>query len=144
MKKRNMAKKQRIVAKHIDYRLIAIGTAVVLLVVFGIVVSQLKTKGYSSKAAGVAINCKQVCDEKLPNAAKYTKDCNEKKATGDTEPCGCEKACLKVVKAINEKNMSCQEACTSQLRPARGQICVRTLCPLIDGTGGEQPTEPAP
>lgn len=147
-----MVKKQKIAAKQIDYRLIAIGAAVVLLIVFGIVLSQIKTKGYNSKAAGVDINCKQVCDEKLPNASKYTKDCNAKKAAGDAEPCGCEKACLKVMKAINEKNMGCQEACTTQLRPVRGQICTKTLCPLIDGTGGEQtapttqeqPIQPAP
>lgn len=115
-----------------------LGIAVILTSI-GILVANLQTQGYKSKAAEVQVNCKQLCDEKLPKHMTYTDDCAAKIAAGGTEPCGCEKACLKVVEAMKGE-MTCEKACTSQLRVMRGKICVNILCPAIQG----QPVQDVP
>ncbi|MFZ2205874.1 MAG: hypothetical protein WA061_04655 [Microgenomates group bacterium] len=110
MKKRNIAKKQKIAPKQINYRLIAIGAAVVLLVVFGIVVSQLKTKGYNSRAAENTIDCNAICTTYFPNSAV---------STAGKAPCtqSCEK-----VKAEIETGTPCKEACKKTLL-GRAGVC---------------------
>ncbi len=110
MKRKNMTKKQKIVAKHIDYRLIAIGTAVVLLVVFGVVLSQLKTRGYNSKAAENTIDCNAICATYFPNSAVST--------AGKAR---CTQSCAKV-KAEIEKGTPCKEACKNTLM-GRAGVC---------------------
>jgi len=123
-------KNKKSVISRIGPKGLFIAGVVIVLTILGVIVSQLQTKGYKSKAAEVQVNCKQLCDEKLPNHMTYTDDCAAKIAAGTTEPCGCEKACLKVVKAVNG-GMTCEEACKSQLRVMRGTICVNLLCPVI-------------
>lgn len=116
------------------------GVAVILLML-GLIVSNMPPKGYMSKAAEEKVNCKQLCDTKLPNHMKYTLDCAAKIQAGSTEPCGCEKACIKVVEGIQKENLTCETSCDTKLRPARAGICKQLLCPILQGA---KPQEPQP
>lgn len=80
-----------------------------MFVLFGVIVSNLQTNGYKSKAADV-INCTDVCAKYLPNSAKYT-----------AGKAPCTQSCEKVAAEI-AKGTPCKDACDKTLM-GRAGIC---------------------
>jgi len=107
-------KKQKTLLNRIGPKGIFVVGIIIVIVVLGIIVSNLQTKGYNSKAVEALLDCSKICTTYFPHSAKKTTDIGK---------ASCEKSCGKVVAEI-ALGTPCEKACTLKLM-GRAGVCKR-------------------
>lgn len=110
-----MKKNKKSVLDRIGSKGLFIIGLVAVITVLGIVVANLQTKSYNSKAAETLLDCANICTTYLPHNKKYTTDVGK---------ASCEKSCEKVRTEIATKGTPCEDACALKLK-ARAGVCQR-------------------
>ena len=109
-------KKQKTLLNRIGPKGIFVVGIIIVIVVLGIIVSNLQTKGYNSKAVEALLDCSKICTIYFPHSAQFTTDVGK---------ASCEKSCGKVAAEI-ATGTPCEAACTKTLM-GRAGVCKR-LC----------------
>lgn len=113
-----MKKKQKKLLNRIGLKGIFVVGIIMVIIILGIVVSNLQTSGYNSKAAEALLDCSKICTTFFPHSAKNTTDVGK---------ASCEKSCGKVAAEI-AKGTPCEAACTKTLMGRAGvckMVCIK-------------------